>query len=142
MIEFAAVIGYTDMEARGGWYLAPLDEGAAVPVVRRLPLPVTGLAGVGGRVGFVEHLAYLRDAVVARGFLDNTPEGRDHAGSLRLGLTRMVMEGETDHWLVDTEEEAGPVRCEAWRVAGASVQRSQAAAWDLPQPELSIRGLV
>lgn len=141
MIEFAAVIAYTGMEARGGWYLAPLEEGAKVPLVRRLPLPVTGLTEAGhGRIGYVEHVTSLRDAVVARGFIDNTPAGRDYAGSLRLGLTRMVMEGETAQWLSDEEEE-GAVRCEEWQVHGASVQRAESAAWDLPRPQIEMRGL-
>lgn len=145
MIEFATVIAYTGAVTRGGWFLDHLAEDEPVPTVGRLPLPVTGLAHQGhGRIGWVDHLAYFADrsSVVARGFLDNTPVGRDYAGALKLKLARIVMEGETLRWTYDDGPDdlpAGPVGCDEWRITGASVQESP--AWDLPAAQIEIRGL-
>lgn len=145
MIEFAAVIAYTGAVTRGGWFLDHLVEDEPVPVTRRLPLPLYGLVGMGHeKIGWVDHLAYHVDryAVVARGFLDNTPTGRDHAGALKLKLARIVMEGETLNWSYDDGPEglpAGPVGCSDWRISAASVQ--EAPAWDLPAAQVEIRGL-
>lgn len=146
MIEFAAVIAYTGTVTRGGWCLEHLMEDEPVPVTRRLPLPLSGMAQRGhGRIGWVDHLAYFADrsAVVARGFLNNTPIGRDYAGALRLKLTRIVMEGETLNWEYGDGPDGlpkGPVVCSQWRVGGATVQ--EAPAWDLPVPQIEIRGLM
>lgn len=162
MIEFAAVVALTGVLTRGGWYLAPLEEeGGPVPRSRDLPLPVTGQQqeqdrapgqqgpqgwGVQPRIGWLEHLRYMQGAVVGRGFLDNTRVGRDYAGSLSLGLTRIVMEGETSAWSYPDDDFAeyggpeGPVCCTDWRVSGASVQ--VAPAWDLPPARIELRGLL
>lgn len=159
MIEFAAVVALTGIPTRGGWYLAPLLDGEPVPTTRELPLPVTGRqpsdrggeqpAGVEVseghvRIGWVEHLACMQDYVVARGFLDNTAAGRDHAGTLRLAMTRLVMEGETRSWTYADYPEMtgtqGPVCCTEWRITGASVQ--VAPAWELPPARVELRGLV
>lgn len=145
MIEFAGVIALLGTPTRGGWHLAPPPHGEPVPTSRDLPLPVKGHQATGGeRIGWVEHLATVREYVVARGFLDNTPAGRDYAGTLRLGLTRMVMDGETTGWTYPEERLVGvpqtAVRCTQWRVTGASVE--VAPTWDLPRTQVEIRGLV
>ncbi|MGW7505903.1 hypothetical protein [Streptomyces albidoflavus] len=142
MIEYAAVIALCGVPTRGGWSLEYLSTGEAVPVVRDLPLPLSGMSGLGhGRIGWVDHLAYLRDSVVARGFIDSTQLGRSYAGTVELGLTRIVMEGETFQWgsAAGSDGQAEVVRCEDWRVGGASVQ--VAPAWDLPRPEIYYRGI-
>ncbi|MDC2960377.1 hypothetical protein PO587_38725 [Streptomyces gilvifuscus] len=55
---------------------------------------------------------------------------------------RIVMEGQTFRWGRDEygdDPTIDAMRCEDWRVGGASVQ--VAPAWDLPKPEISCRGI-
>lgn len=90
----------------------------------------------------MDHLSYLRDGVVARGFIDSNQLGRSYAGALELGLTRIVMEAETFRWgrsSLGDDPAVDAVRCEDWRTLGASVQ--VAPVWDLPKRQLEFRGI-